>query len=725
MAKGAPKLQQSSQLVSLCKERKEFIKKAKNFRYDFATSFVEYLESLLKIGDALNRYVDQELVICADCSNISLSEINQSEEEEEEEEEKKCLLESTSCKFEYDDGDCCTYDHDFDSYVTSNVSSCSSTHHHDHNHHNSEDHSQRLDFANKIETPKCGNWFNDEPLEQPMCFVYHNDRFMHDGTNASTMFVEDPQKNGTEGNNSTWDFLDPFGMEYDFNAYDQDINESVVREREGIPELEEESEAYEQSSAMSVVFDEKETENEAKIGEDAQSEAEKTTEQCSECPATATPVSISKIDLKEAMLEVNNEFKNLFDSGEEFKSLMEVGKLPYKPKSSKLRAFASCVLRPIFPSVKTSLILSYMLYKPSRAKALSMKNNVHTSFSDLSSTLEELYVWEKKLSGAIMVVEKLRIQYERQYKKLKDLDGRGSEFDKIDDTLSSVKLLNSEIDVAISSIDLISRNIDGLRDNKLLPELKKLIEGLIRLWKIMSDCHHKQFQAISMAKSHVHILDSGGKKKPSSKATLRLERIALNWSMCFSNFINTQKTLVKNLNDWLRKHIIQEEIENSENGVDPIFNLCNDWCHEIHKISETIVSEAISTFASNLHQLYEKQNEEQLLKVKVQHFLRDYKHMLKYYCDKNGIKSKQCSCFYKMKSSEDFMEVPLLRESDEKLAASRVRLVEEKKRHQEAIKHVNDLASSCFQPGLFTIFEALETFCLENLKIYEQLKLRN
>ncbi|QHO32498.1 DUF630 family protein [Arachis hypogaea] len=649
MAKGAPKLQQSSQLVSLCKERKEFIKKAKNFRYDFATSFVEYLESLLKIGDALNRYVDQELVICADCSNISLSEINQSEEEEEEE-EKKCLLESTSCKFEYDDGDCCTYDHDFDSYVTSNVSSCSSTHNHDHNHYNSEDHSQRLDFANKIETPKCGNWFNDEPLEQTMCFVYHNDRFMHDGTNASTMFVEDPQKNGTERNNSTWDFLDPFGMDYDFNAYDHDINESVVREREGIPELEEESEDYEQSSTVSVVFDEKETENEAKIGEDAQSEAEKTTEQCSECPATATPVSISKIDLKEAMLEVNNEFKNLFDSGEEFKSLMEVGKLPYKPKSSKLRAFASCVLRPIFPSVKTSLILSYMLYKPSRAKVLSMRNNVHASFSDLSSTLEELYVWEKKLSGAVMVVEKLRTQYERQYKKLKDLDGRGSEFDKIDDTLASVKLLNSEIDVAIASVGLISRNIDGLRDNKLLPELNKLIEG---------------------------------------------------------------------------KHIIQEEIENSENGVDPIFNLCNDWCHEIHKISETIVSEAISTFASNLHQLYEKQNEEQLLKVKVHHFQRDYKHMLKYYCDKNGIKSKQCSCFYKMKSSEDFMEVPLLRGSDEKLAASRVRLVEEKKRHQEAIKHVNDLASSCFQPGLFTIFEALETFCLENLKIYEQLKLPN
>ena len=65
-----------------------------------------------------------------------------------------------------------------------------------------------------------------------------------------------------------------------------------------------------------------------------------------------------------------------------------------------LAAFASCLLGPIFPSVKTGLILSYLLYKPaSRARLLSnaaLRNN-------LSSILEELYVWEEKLYGEVMV----------------------------------------------------------------------------------------------------------------------------------------------------------------------------------------------------------------------------------------------------------------------------------------------------------------------------------
>ena len=253
----------------------------------------------------------------------------------------------------------------------------------------------------------------------------------------------------------------------------------------------------------------------------------------------------------------------------------------------------------------------------------------------------------------------------------------------------------------------------------------------------MSDCHQKQFQAMSNAKSHVHILDPGKRKKKSSKATLRLERVTLNWGMCFSNFINIQKALVKHLNDWLMRHILLEETEKSEDGIGPlslsdigappIFRVCNDWYHAILKISETGVSKAISTFASSLHQLYEKQIEEQLLKVKVENLLKDYKHRLKYLCKKNGIKSHHCSSFFNMKNSEDFMEaeVPLLRVSDEKLATSRERLVEEKKRHKQVIKHVNDLASSCFQEGLSPIFEALGSFCLENLKIYEQLRLPN
>ncbi|KAE9604185.1 hypothetical protein Lalb_Chr11g0068631 [Lupinus albus] len=250
---------------------------------------------------------------------------------------------------------------------------------------------------------------------------------------------------------------------------------------------------------------------------------------------------------------------------------------------------------------------------------------------------------------------------------------------------------------------------------------------LYRLWKVMSTCHQKQLQTITKAKSHVHILDLENRKKSSSKTTLRLEKVFLKWGMCFNNFINIQKAFLKNLNSWLLRHTQQEVEESVDTKAPPIFRICNEWYHAIDKISETEVSEAISSFASILHQLYEKLEEEKALKVKVKSLLKYYQHKLQLFCNQNGINSHQSTSFINMKASENFDEdeVPLLRESGEIIGILRKTLVEQKKRHKQVIRHVNDIASSCLQKGLPPIFEALGNFCLENLKIYEQLRLQN
>ncbi|KAJ1386629.1 hypothetical protein SESBI_40679 [Sesbania bispinosa] len=543
---------------------------------------------------------------------------------------------------------------------------------------------------------------------------YCSDRFVHYGAEAFPISVlpsydAESQKHGTEQNNgatvlptpppppppqvSTWDFLYPFSMNYDV-PYDHDQDEREVREREGIPDLEDVSE---QGSTV-LVSNQNEMESGMKHGsgngssnvtelnahEDAlvtkneyalsskseehkvcgknteekikgNLESETIVQGCESLGTSSdtTPVSSCRMSLKDAFLDIRNEFKYLYDSGKEFSSVIEVGKLPHHSVSTKLRAFASCVLGLIIPSVRKCFYPSYMLNQPApRTKLLSnadMKNNqehAYTSLGDLSSTLEKLYVWEKKLHRGVIVEEKLRISYDRKYERLKELDNRGSESDKIDHALASFKLLHSEINVAVASISVISREINELRDNKLLPELNKLIEGLVRLWKVMSTCHQKQFQVIRKAKSHVHILDSGNKKKSSSKATLRLEKVILNWGMCFTNFINTQKTLVKHLSDWLLRHILQKPKETkdgnspflpSDIGAPPIFRVCKNWCHAIDKISEIEVSKTISNFASSLHELYKKLEEEQALKVRVEHLSKDYQRKLKTYCKKNEL----------------------------------------------------------------------------------------
>ncbi|KAG7031675.1 hypothetical protein SDJN02_05716 [Cucurbita argyrosperma subsp. argyrosperma] len=59
------------QLVTLCRERKEFIKAASRHRYALAAAHVTYFESLKDIGEAIRKFVDEEIVISGADSSSS------------------------------------------------------------------------------------------------------------------------------------------------------------------------------------------------------------------------------------------------------------------------------------------------------------------------------------------------------------------------------------------------------------------------------------------------------------------------------------------------------------------------------------------------------------------------------------------------------------------------------------------------------------------------------
>ncbi|XP_028770438.1 uncharacterized protein LOC114727834 isoform X1 [Neltuma alba] len=457
----------------------------------------------------------------------------------------------------------------------------------------------------------------------------------------------------------------------------------------------------------------------------------------------SSPVCGCRVGLKEAIEDIKDEFENLFNFGKEFSAIIEAGKLPYHSWSTRLRGFASPFLGLIFPSVQKCLhpsshILSDQITRKGQLLCSTNKTNnqrhVFAKFVELSAILEQLYMWGKRLYREVVGEEKLRILYEKRYKRLRDLDGHGAESDKINDAWASVRHMQSEINIAVASISVVSREIDKLRDQKLLPELYKLIEGLIKLWKYMGSCHLKQFQIVTKAKSHVHILDPS-RNRSNPGATLRLERMILNWGICFSNLVNTQKDFVKYLNEWLLRSVLREpeEVVNgtapfspSRIGAPPIFNLCNDWYHTIDSISELGVSKAFSDFASSLNHLYEKQKEEQTQKAGVDYLLRDYEDRLKILHKKNRVSFHYnfSPIMAALRDGEE-AEVPLLEGFDESLTVLGKILVEQRAKHREVIRQVNDTASCCLQVGLSHIFEALESYCSENLTAYELLRLPN
>lgn len=74
----------------------------------------------------------------------------------------------------------------------------------------------------------------------------------------------------------------------------------------------------------------------------------------------------------------------------------------------------------------------------------------------------------------------MRITYDKEWKRLKELDESGAEPYKIDSTRASIRTLLTRINIAIRSAKDISRRIHILRDDELHPHLVKLIQGYVK-----------------------------------------------------------------------------------------------------------------------------------------------------------------------------------------------------------------------------------------------------
>ena len=74
----------------------------------------------------------------------------------------------------------------------------------------------------------------------------------------------------------------------------------------------------------------------------------------------------------------------------------------------------------------------------------------------------------------------MRIAYDKEWKRLKELDATGAEPYKIDATRASIRTLLTRINIAIRSVKVISKRIHMLRDDELHPYLIKLIQGYVK-----------------------------------------------------------------------------------------------------------------------------------------------------------------------------------------------------------------------------------------------------
>ncbi|XWS41541.1 hypothetical protein CRYUN_Cryun17cG0090600 [Craigia yunnanensis] len=235
------------------------------------------------------------------------------------------------------------------------------------------------------------------------------------------------------------------------------------------------------------------------------------------------------------------------------------------------------------------------------------------------STLDRLYAWERKLYDEVKASESIRKGYDRKCDQLRHQFAKDISTQVIDKTRAVVKDLHSQIRVALHSVNTISKRIEKMRDEEMLPQLVELIQGLLTMWKAMLECHHSQYITISLA---YHSRNSTGAPEGDTHRQImaNLQQEIECFGISFTDWVNSHASYLEALNGWLQNCIIEPQ-ERSKNrnpfsphrylGFGPsIFVLCREWSAGIKALPAEELSVAIKAFLSDLCHLMDQQVEQ-------------------------------------------------------------------------------------------------------------------
>ncbi|KAJ3683236.1 hypothetical protein LUZ60_013463 [Juncus effusus] len=605
--------------------------------------------------------------------------------------------------------------------------------------------------------------------------------------------------------NSAWNFFDPFSnydqfmMDYPderfaypnsihSNSYHGSPDSNEVRKQEGIPELEDELQFKEKEQEKEIEKEkgkgkEKEgsvgpttsvnigtngTNEEGSIGKNKEvifgegsigkNKEVKFEEGSTNSISIATSNSGSGTvvsltagtrDLNEVIEEIKKQFELVIDSSQEVSNMLEVGKVQHQ---SGLLGVNLASTIPIIPS---SCLPHKHSVSRSKNKNYASSSNAIRSNGDLQSgslmplnlslTLEKLYVWEKRLYKQVKDEEKLRAEYDRKYGRLKYLDEHGAEWTVLNSTSETVKSLQNKISVAIKSVESISKQIHRIRDQELQPQLAELVQGLIRLWKSILDCHTKQLKSITSLNTENINARIKTDSSRIARSTLKLEKEISKWNRRFEKWILTQKSFIEALNGYLTKWIQQEPdpLEETPDGAPPFspgkmgapasFIISNDWFLGVSNIPEKKILDLISGFGNAVREYRKLQEDEKNRREKLGHLSSLYEKR------RRDLQAKIGKELESGIGEESLEMVSLEKEEDSEnqemgnryhehfhqmaqLEMTKKRRDEERERHKEALEKLNDKASVVLNEGLEPVFEELVCFVSENLKAYEAVR---
>ncbi|KAG2706167.1 hypothetical protein I3843_05G081700 [Carya illinoinensis] len=551
---------------------------------------------------------------------------------------------------------------------------------------------------------------------------------------------------------SAWDFLNPFeGYDRYYAAYTPSRNSKDLREEEGIPDLEDED--YQHEVVKEVHGEEKFVADGGRSGGDGSGVRSKAVVDDAEASTSLYEIRPSSVvendrmgydghtvekkvvdneerseetrarfkgplSVSQVVEEVEVQFDRVSESGKEVAKMLEVGKLPYNRKhrvylyqvSSKTLHVAAPSISMVSaqPSTSKGAQSSSASDKAGPAQLDVDEDVVGLGSTNLSSTLQKLYLWEKKLYNE--AEEKMRVDHDRKVDKLRRLDKKGAEAHKVDATRILIRSLSTRIKMAIQVVDKISATINKIRDEELWPQLNELIQGLTRMWKSMLECHRSQCQAIREAKGLGSI--GLGKKlgDDHNRATSELVHELLRWTAAFYSWVSCQKGYVRALNNWLLRCILYEPEETDDGvapfspsrvGAPPVFVICNQWSQTLERISEKEVLDSMRDFTMSVYHSWEQ------YKLEMHQRMMANKDLDKKV--KNLDREDQ-----KIQKEIQVLDKIMVRVSGDGNSLSVGEVV-----------YPSDTHNRSLQASLQQIFEAMERFAANSMRAYEELLQRS
>ncbi|PWA68925.1 hypothetical protein CTI12_AA295640 [Artemisia annua] len=540
-----------------------------------------------------------------------------------------------------------------------------------------------------------------------------------------------------------WDFFDPFVTMrpevmsgYNRNS-DDDLR--VVREEEGIPDLEEEVERVEKKVVMRS---EEKKKNKKKKKDEEKCGVEVECANVSQGDNTQKGLTVIDTpdrgrELLEALKDIEDYFLRIYDAGKGVSKMLESNRIQLQSGLEEIKENSTKLIQ--------AITLRSTSYRSNTCKSLVASNSktasTWTEFNnDLfddgggmnsgshSLTLGRLYAWEKKLYEEVKAGDNTRKLYERKCSQLRNQDVKGDEGATIDKTRASVKDLYSRILVAIRSAESISERIDKLRDEELQPQIIELLQGMMNMWKAMLEAHEIQNKIISEVKLFTCPTYGKFSNNTHRLATLQLEAELQNWRSCFRVYLTAQKQYVGALYSWLSKFIVPEvELYSKSRNTSqpfqtlkgpPLFMICQDWFNLMDKLPDQSVYYAMKSFSKDLHALWNQQGKEQDQKRKVDSLSKELdRKILAFQKTENRVfetKSPNLElCELNAEHQADY-----LKERKDYLDEFRAKVELERGKHQSCMQETQRIALNGLQTGFCRVFEASIEFSKGSLKMY-------